>query len=73
MGVVGQALPPGALVQALRSVAFFDGAAAGFPLTVLGLWAGCGVALVAAGLLGARRQRLSATTAQPEVREPVGA
>ncbi|MCB2177338.1 MAG: hypothetical protein KQH57_16125 [Actinomycetales bacterium] len=70
---LGQALPPGALVQALRSVAFFDGAAAGFPLMVLALWAGCGVALVAAGRLGARRQRLSVATAQPEVREPVGA
>lgn len=69
---LGQALPPGALVQALRSVAFFDGAAAGFPLVVLAAWAGCGVALVAAGWLGARRQRLT-VPARPEVREPVGA
>lgn len=69
---LGQALPPGALVQALRSVAFFGGAAAGFPLMVLGVWAACGVALVAAGRLGSRRQRLTAT-ARPEVREPVGA
>lgn len=69
---LGQALPPGALVQALRSVAFFDGAAAGFPLVVLAAWAGCGVALVAAGRLGARRQRLTAP-ARSEVREPVGA
>lgn len=70
---LGQALPPGALVQALRSLAFFDGAAAGRPLAVLAIWAVCGVALVAAGRPGERRERLGAGSAQPEVRETVGA
>jgi hypothetical protein len=70
---LGQALPPGAIVQALRSVAFFDGAAAGFPLAVLAVWAGVGVALVAAGRLGEGRQRLSAEAGRPTLREPVGA
>lgn len=69
---LGQALPPGALVQALRSVAFFDGAAAGFPLMVLAVWAGCGTVLVAAGLLGGRRQRLTSAVPRPDVPEAVG-
>ena len=37
-GDVGQFLPPGAGVSALRSVAFFDGAAAGTPILVLSVW-----------------------------------
>lgn len=52
---LGQALPPGALVQALRSVSFFDGVAAGFPLLVLAGWAGAGLLLTAVGLLRAER------------------
>lgn len=43
---LGQSLPPGALVQALRSVAFFDGAAARAPLTVLAVWLLAGATLV---------------------------
>ena len=34
-GAFGQLLPPGATGTLLRSVAFFDGAAVGGPLTVL--------------------------------------
>ncbi|WP_433326244.1 hypothetical protein [Spirillospora sp. CA-294931] len=38
-GALGQALPPrGAMVSLLRSVAYFDRAAATMPLTVLGSW-----------------------------------
>jgi len=48
-GTFGQLLPPGATGSLLRSVAFFDGAAAGVPLAVLGTWAVAGLALVALG------------------------
>ncbi|MGW6600426.1 ABC transporter permease [Streptomyces sp. NPDC055036] len=43
-GPLGQWLPPGAGGSLLRSVAFFDGAAAGAPLLTLTLWAALGVA-----------------------------
>lgn len=54
---LGQALPPGALVQALRSVAYFDGAAVGAPLTVLTAWVVGGIALVLGCVLVGRRGR----------------
>lgn len=54
---LGQALPPGALVRALRSIAYFDGAAAGAPIAVLGVWLGAGAVL--AGLAVARRRRVA--------------
>jgi len=47
---LGQALPPGATVQALRSVAFFDGTGAGWPVAVLAIWAAAGLVLVLVGL-----------------------
>ncbi len=53
-GLLGQLLPPGATVSALRSVAFFDGAAAARPLWVLTGWAVAGLLL---GGLAARRSR----------------
>ncbi|WP_431776139.1 ABC transporter permease [Streptomyces cucumeris] len=46
-GDLGQLLPPGAGATLLRSVTFFDGAGAGRPLTVLLIWAACGLALLA--------------------------
>lgn len=46
---IGQALPPGATIQALRSVAFFDGAAAGGPLLILGAWIAAGLLLAGLG------------------------
>ncbi|MFI8321403.1 ABC transporter permease [Streptomyces sp. NPDC085529] len=52
IGLLGQWLPPGAGGTALRSVAFFDGAAAGGPLLVLSLWAAAGLTALA---LGGRR------------------
>src|SRR5829696_6430783 len=48
-GELGQALPPGAEVTLLRSVAFFSGNGGGTALLVLLLWAAGGLALTAAG------------------------
>ena len=45
-GTLGQLLPPGAAGSLLRSVAYFDGAAAAAPLVVLAVWALAGLALV---------------------------
>lgn len=47
---LGQVLPPGAAVQALRSVAFFSFAGAGGPIMILSLWAGIGLVLVLFGI-----------------------
>lgn len=52
---LGQALPPGALVRALRSIAYFDGAAAGGPVVVLAVWLAAGAALAGAAMLRRRR------------------
>ena len=52
---LGQALPPGALVRGLRSIAYFDGAAAGAPVAVLGIWLAAGATLVGVALLRGRR------------------
>jgi hypothetical protein len=60
-GVIGQWLPTGAAGTALRSVAFFDGAALGAPLIVLGAWAVAGLALLAT-------VRVRAAAAQPAPR-----
>jgi hypothetical protein len=48
-GALGQLLPPGAGVSATRSIAFFDGAAAAQPLTVLAVWLVAGLALLVLG------------------------
>ncbi|HET6858022.1 MAG TPA: ABC transporter permease [Streptomyces sp.] len=56
-GAIGQWLPPGAGGSLLRSVAFFDGSAAGLPLLVLALWAALGLAAV---LTGGRRRAADA-------------
>jgi len=66
-GALGQLLPPGAGSQALRSVTYFDGAAAGAPLAVLGVWAAAGLTLVALAGLRARRTGVSSgATAEPD-------
>lgn len=44
-GWLGQYFPPGAAGSALRGTAFFDGAAIGAPLLVLGIWAAVGLVL----------------------------
>lgn len=51
---IGQAITPGATIQLLRSVSFFDGAAAAGPIVVLSAWAAAGLLLLA---LPSRRGR----------------
>jgi hypothetical protein len=55
VGGIGQLLPPGAGANLLRSTGFFDGAAAGVPVTVLLAWALGGLALVALAAMRGRR------------------
>nr|WSW70572.1 ABC transporter permease [Streptomyces sp. NBC_00995] len=54
VGTIGQWLPPGAGGSLLRSVAFFDGRAAGGAVLTLCLWAALGLTAV---VIGARRRR----------------
>ncbi|MDI3418287.1 ABC transporter permease [Streptomyces luteolus] len=54
-GAIGQWLPPGAGGTLLRSVSFFDGAAASRPAWTLAVWAGAGLVLILVG--GAVRVR----------------
>ncbi|GAA2608836.1 hypothetical protein SMC26_28775 [Actinomadura fulvescens] len=56
-GMIGQLLPPGAGVSLLRSVAFFDGANAGGPLTVLLAWVAAALVLFGIGAVRSRRPR----------------
>ncbi|MGZ2361090.1 ABC transporter permease [Streptomyces sp. 372A] len=67
VSVIGRLLPPGAGGSALRSVAFFDGAAAAVPALTLGVWAALGLVAV---LVGGRRRTAADTTAPEPVREP---
>ena len=53
-GTLGQYLPLGAAGTAIRSAAFFDGAAMGQPVTVLVCWIVVGLGLAAAGAWRAR-------------------
>ena len=65
-GDLGQALPPGAVVNALRSVSGFDGAGIAEPLAVLATWAVGGALLVLfGGAFDARRARRSRQDAEP--------
>ncbi|MFC8697738.1 ABC transporter permease [Streptomyces parvus] len=66
VGTIGQWLPPGAGGSLLRSVAFFDGSAAGGPLLALSLWSALGLAAV----LLARRTPKSAEAAPAATAEP---
>ena len=68
-GALGQLLPPGAGSQALRSVTFFDGAAATTPLLVLAGWAAAGLALVGV----AWRRTAEAARSVPSDADPVDA
>lgn len=54
-GTLGQYLPLGAAGTAIRSSAFFDGAAMGQPVTVLVCWIVVGLGLAATGAWRARR------------------
>lgn len=59
---LGQLLPPGAAGQALRSTAFFDGAGAAMPLTVLVGWIVVGLSLL--GLSAAAGPRRAAAVTE---------
>jgi hypothetical protein len=54
VGGLGQLLPPGAGANLLRSTGYFDGAAAGVPVTVLLAWTLGGLALLALATARAR-------------------
>ncbi|MEU8590475.1 ABC transporter permease [Streptomyces sp. NPDC048664] len=56
VGTIGQWLPPGAGASLLRSVAFFDGAAASGPALTLAWWAVIGLGLVLLGSTLPRRR-----------------
>ncbi|GAB2889176.1 membrane protein [Streptomyces mayteni] len=62
-GVLGQLLPTGAGATLLRSVSFFDGHGAAFPLAVLLAWTAAGVAAI---LFSPRRGGPPATAAPRE-------
>ncbi|WP_039796800.1 hypothetical protein [Nocardia araoensis] len=68
-GAVGQLLPPGAAASLLRSVAFFDGAAATGPLLVLLVWSAVALALLG---VAAVRGRPAQAPASARDTVPVG-
>ncbi|MGW4233017.1 ABC transporter permease [Streptomyces sp. NPDC004980] len=67
VGMIGQWLPPGAGGSLLRSVAFFDGSAAGGAASVLVAWAALGLVAV---LIGGRRRPERTDGAEPSVHRP---
>ncbi|MGW1204726.1 ABC transporter permease [Streptomyces cyaneofuscatus] len=67
VGALGQWLPPGAGGSLLRSVAFFDGSAAGGPALTLALWSALGLAAV----LVAGRRRTAGPSGGPAEAAPV--
>ncbi|MET7294665.1 ABC transporter permease [Streptomyces griseoloalbus] len=70
-GAIGQWLPPGAGVSLLRSVSFFDGAAAAGPALTLAWWAALGLGAVL--LAGALKERTrNAEPASERGLAPVG-
>ena len=48
VGAIGQLMPPGAGGNLVRSIGFFDGAAAGGYVAVLAVWASAGLAMLLA-------------------------
>ncbi|MEV6405443.1 ABC transporter permease [Streptomyces bobili] len=64
VGAIGQWLPPGAGSTLLRSVAFFDGAAATGPALTLTWWAVLGLGAVALGDALKRRRKEDGPTAE---------
>ncbi|MFF4349885.1 ABC transporter permease [Streptomyces sp. NPDC001530] len=67
VGTIGQWLPPGAGATLLRSVSFFDGAAATGPALTLAWWSVLGLGAV---LLGSALKRRGTTTETAAEREP---
>ncbi|GAQ62475.1 ABC transporter permease [Streptomyces scabiei] len=72
-GTLGRLLPPGAGVSLLRSVSFFDGAAALAPALVLTAWAAFGLAAVLLGHLLRRAPKPAERTATEPGPAPVPA
>ncbi|GLP64048.1 membrane protein [Streptomyces sp. TUS-ST3] len=71
-GTIGQWLPPGASATLLRSVSFFDGAAATGPVLTLSWWAALGLGAVLLGnALKARTKSAEPVGVEPEL-APVG-
>jgi hypothetical protein len=70
-GAIGQWLPPGASVSLLRSVSFFDGAAAAGPALTLTWWAALGLGAVLLGRAPRERTRNAAPATEPGL-APVG-
>lgn len=66
-GTIGQWLPPGAGTTLLRSVSFFDGAAATGPALTLTWWAALGLGAV---LLGGALKARTRSTESADKREP---
>ncbi|MFC4372535.1 hypothetical protein ACFO5K_00345 [Nocardia halotolerans] len=62
-GALGQLVPPGAAASLLRSVAYFNGAGALAPFTVLLAWSTAAIALLAFAAL--RSRRAGALTREP--------
>jgi hypothetical protein len=71
VGTIGQWLPPGAGTTLLRSVSFFDGAAATGPALTLTWWAGLGLGAVLLGSALKSRARAARPVAEREL-APVG-
>ncbi|MFK4103995.1 ABC transporter permease [Streptomyces sp. NPDC019531] len=68
VGAIGQWLPPGASATLLRSVSFFDGAAATGPALTLTWWAALGLGAVIVGnALKARAKNTTPDTAEREL------
>ncbi|WP_328745382.1 ABC transporter permease [Streptomyces sp. NBC_00285] len=68
VGTIGQWLPPGASATLLRSVTFFDGAAATGPALALTSWAVLGLGAVTLGsALKTRAKSTESTAAEPEL------
>ncbi|MEX1651708.1 ABC transporter permease [Streptomyces pseudovenezuelae] len=72
VGAIGQWLPPGASATLLRSVSFFDGAAAPGPALTLAWWAALGLGAVVLGNALKSRSRGVMPTADEPALAPVG-
>ncbi|SNX56756.1 hypothetical protein SAMN06272735_1209 [Streptomyces sp. TLI_55] len=66
-GAIGQWLPPGASATLLRSVAYFDGAAATGPALTLTWWAALGLGAVLLGNALKGRKKSAASAAEREL------
>jgi hypothetical protein len=65
-GEIGQWLPLGAGGSLLRSTAYFDGAAAGFPVLVLLGWIALGLLMIGVGTTVGTRSRAVPAVGEPE-------